>query len=84
MRDAKHRIFLRKSGKSPKEAVLTQRDKALICSLHGLGLFLPVTLLIFRPLEKISYTNPKTPRLRGKCGKSETERKLLCNIPVVH
>lgn len=57
-----NRIFSKKVRKEPKEAALISWGTALIYSLHGLCLLLPVTLLrIFFPLGKVSYINQKAP-----------------------
>lgn len=57
-----NRIVSKKVRKEPKEAALISWGTALIYSLHGLCLLLPVTLLrIFFPLGKVSYINRKAP-----------------------
>ena len=63
-----NRIFSKKVRKEPKEAALISWGTALIYSLHGLCLLLPVTLLsIFFTLGKVSYINRKVPsKTQGK------------------
>ena len=57
-----NRIFSKKVRKEPKEAALISWGTALIYSLHGLCLLLPVTLLrVFFPLGQVSYINRKAP-----------------------